>query len=241
MSGHNKWSTIKRQKAAEDAKRGAIFTKMSNVITMAAREKGGDPETNFTLRMAIERAKSVNMPKDNIERAIKRGTGELAGGQIEELIYEGIGPAKAQFVVKALTDNKNRTAATVKHAFSKYGGSFASVMWNFGQKGVIRIAREELKAHDLENAEFELELIDAGAEEIEWQEEGITVYTEMADLMQVKKFLDDKGVRTESADIEYIAKEKSRVSDEQREQLEKFMEELDNNEDVTDYYTNADL
>ena len=118
MSGHSKWATIKRAKAATDAKRGAIFTKLGNLITITAREKGGDPETNFSLRMAIDKAKAANMPKDNIEKAVKRGTGEIGGEKIEELIYEGFGPVKSQFVIKCLTDNKNRTAANIRHAFT---------------------------------------------------------------------------------------------------------------------------
>lgn len=241
MSGHSKWSTIKRQKAAVDAKRGAIFTKLSNVITVAAREKGGDPETNFTLRMAIDKAKAANMPKDNIERAVKRGTGELEGAAIEELIYEGIGPSNSQFVVKALTDNKNRTASAVRHLFSKYGGSLGAVMWNFEQKGVIRINRDDIGGHSLDDDEFELQIIDEGAQELENEEEGITIYTDPADLMRLKKFLDNKGIKTESADIEYIAKEKAELSDEDKEKVGKFTEELDDNEDVSDYYTNVDI
>lgn len=241
MSGHSKWSTIKRKKGAEDAKRGAIFTKLSNLITMAAREKGGDPETNFTLRMAMDKAKAANMPKDNIERAVKRGTGELEGEQIVELIYEGIGPANVQFVVKSLTDNKNRSASNIRHLFSKYGGSLSPVMWNFEQKGVIRVSREELQGKDIDNDEFELELIDSGAQDIDQEEEGITIYSEAGDLAQVKKYLEDKGIATESAELEYIAKDKIELSEEDREKAEKFAEELDDNEDVADYYANADI
>jgi len=238
MSGHSKWSTIKRQKAATDAKRGAIFTKLGNLITVAAREKGGDPATNFSLRMAIEKAKAANMPKDNIERAIKRGTGELAGGQIEELLYEGFGPAKSQFIVKCLTDNKNRSAANIRHIFTKYGGSLGSVMWNFEQKGVIRIMNEELKMKNLNNEEFELGLIDAGADDILKEEEGITIYTKIEDLQKVKKFLEEKNIKTESAEIEYVAKEEIQLNGDDKEKTEKFIEELEDCEDVSDHYTN---
>ena len=162
MSGHSKWSTIKRAKAVTDAKRGAIFTKLGNLITMAVRDKGSSPDTNFGLRMAIEKAKQANMPKDNIERAIKRGTGELGGGQIEELTYEGFGPANSQFIIKCLTNNKNRSAANIRHLFTKYGGSLGSVMWNFEKKGVIRINSEELKLKNIKLDDFEFEIIDAG-------------------------------------------------------------------------------
>ncbi len=239
MSGHSKWSTIKRQKGAADAKRGAIFTKLGNMITIAAREKGGDPDTNFGLRMAVDKAKSANMPKDNIEKAIKRGTGELEGGEIQELTYEGFGPAKSQFIVKCLTDNKNRSASSVRHAFTKYGGSFGSVAWNFEQKGTIRITNDELRIKNINFDDLELELIDAGAQDIIKEEEGITIYIDVSNLQKVKKFLDSKNIEVESAEIEYIAKENLDISDEDKEKIEKFIQELEDNEDVADYYANV--
>ena len=152
MSGHSKWATTKRQKAVVDAKKGAIFTKIAKLIAIAAR-KGHDPTANFSLRLAMDKARQANMPKDNIERAIKRGTGELAGAQIEELIYEGLGPAKAQFIVKVLTDNKNRTAAEIRHLFSDSGGSLGAVMWNFELKGIIVISSDQLAKTNQENFE----------------------------------------------------------------------------------------
>jgi YebC/PmpR family DNA-binding regulatory protein len=240
MSGHSKWATTKRAKAVVDAKRGAIFTKLANIITIAAR-KGGDPTTNFALRIAIDKGKMVNMPKENIDRAIKRGTGEGGGVIIEELIYEGIGPAKSQFVIKSLTDNKNRSASLVRHIFSKYEGSLGSVMWNFELKGTILITNDELRIKNLNNDDFELELIDAEVQDIDKEEEGITLYTKVEDFQKVKQFLDSKGLATESAEIEYVAKEKAQVTDEEREKIEKFIEELDDCEDVSDYYTNIIL
>lgn len=239
MSGHSKWATIKRAKATTDAKRGAIFTKLGNLITIAAREKGSDPDINFSLRMAMDKAKAANMPKDNIERAIKRGTGELEGGRIEELTYEGFGPAKSQFIVKCLTDNKNRSAANIRHIFTKYGGSFGSVMWNFKQKGIVRIKELEVRSKKLDTDDFELELIDVGAQDILREEEGTTIYTKIEDLQKVKKFLEEKNIKTESAEIEYVAKEDQKLSEEDKEKVEKFIETLENNEDVSDYYTNA--
>ncbi|MFH1661584.1 MAG: YebC/PmpR family DNA-binding transcriptional regulator [Candidatus Falkowbacteria bacterium] len=182
MSGHSKWATTKRQKAVTDAKRGAIFTKLGNLITISAREKGGDPDINFSLRMAIDKAKQANMPKENIERAIKKGTGELEGGQIEELYYEGFGPAKSQFIVKCLTDNKNRSAANVRHIFTKYGGTFGNVMWNF-----------------------------------------------------------DRVIKKDSGEIKYIAKIKQDLNNDEKEKFEKFIEELDENEDVSEYYNNINI
>ena len=239
MSGHSKWATIKRAKGAKDAKRGAIFTKLGNMITVAAKEKGGDPETNFSLRMAMDKAKSANMPKDNIEKAIKRGTGELQGEQIEELYYEGFGPAKSQFVVKSLTDNKNRSAATIRHSFTKYGGSLGAVMWNFVQKGVIRIMNEELRIKNVSIDDIELELIDVGADDIQKEEEGLTIITSIEDLQPVKKYFDSKNIKAESAEIEYVAKEELKLDEGDKEKYEKFIEELEDNEDVADYYSNV--
>jgi len=238
MSGHSKWATTKRAKAVVDAKRGAIFTKIAKLITIAAR-KGGDPAANFNLRMAMDKARAANMPKDNIERAVKRGTGEGDGAQIEELTYEGIGPAKTQFIVKALTDSKNRTAAEIRHLFSEAGGSLGAVMWNFELKCVIRIFKDKLPTADQD--EFELELIDAGAQDILKEEEGITVYSKPEDLQKVKQYLDIKNVATESAAIEYIAKDETKLTNEEKEKVEKFIDQLEGNEDVSDYYTNADI
>lgn len=236
MSGHSKWATIKRAKAITDAKRGAVFTKLGNLITIAAREKGGDPNANFSLRMAIEKAKAANMPKENIERSIKRGTGELAGEQIEELIYEGFGPIKSQFIVKSLTDNKNRSAANIRHLFTKDGGSLGSVIWNFEQKGVIRISDIGYRISDIE-----LDLIDAGVQDVLKEEEGITLFTKIEDLQKVKKFLEDKQIKTETADIEYVARETQSVKGEDKEKIDKFIQELEDSEDVADYYTNVIL
>lgn len=237
MSGHSKWATTHRQKELVDAKRGAIFTKFANIITIAAR-KGGDPNANPSLRAAIDRARDVSMPKDNIERAIKKGTGELGGAVVEELFYEGVLPGNIQVVVKCLTDNKNRSGSTVRHLFTKNGGSFGSVLWNFSQLGVIRVSNESLQENKISPEELELELIDQDISDFQREEEGITVYTEIKDLQKVKDFLESKKLKVESAEIEYVAKERITSPLEDREKVEKFMEELDDNEDVNDYYTN---
>jgi len=234
MSGHSKWATTKRQKAVVDAKKGAIFTKLGNIISIAAR-KGGNPETNFSLRVAIDKARSANMPKENIERAIKRGTGEIAGQIIEELIYEGYGPTKSQFIIKCLTDNKNRSVANIRHIFTKYGGSMANVLWNFNQKGVIRILKEEL---NINIEELELKLIDAGVEDILKEDEGITIYTSINDLQKIKQILEEKKIKTETSDIEFIAKEEQSLEESNKENFLKFINELEDSEDVTDYYHN---
>jgi len=237
MSGHSKWATTHRQKELVDAKRGAVFTKLANIITIAAR-KGGDPNANPSLRAAVDRARDASMPKDNIERAIKKGTGELSGATVEELYYEGIIPPGIQVVVKCLTDNKNRSGSTVRHSFTKIGGAFGAVLWNFSQLGVIRIASEEVKAKKLSAEELELELIDQNIVDFQKEEEGITIQTEVRDLQKIKDYLEVKGLKIESAEIEYAAKEKLELNAEDKVKLDKFMEEMEANEDVSDYYTN---
>ncbi|HKK54083.1 MAG TPA: YebC/PmpR family DNA-binding transcriptional regulator [Patescibacteria group bacterium] len=241
MSGHSKWSTIKRAKAVNDAKKGAIFTKISNLITMAVKEKGSDIDSNFTLRMAIDKAKVANMPKDNIERAIKRGTGELAGDQIEELYYEGIGPVNSQFIVKCLTDNKNRSASSIRHIFSKYGGALSSVMWNFDKRGVISFKKAQIKDLDIDKEVLELELIDTGAEDIKIEDEDYVIYTQVSDLQTVKEVLENKNINIESADLNYIAKDEQAIPETDRDKVENFVNALEDDEDVSDYYTNLKL
>jgi YebC/PmpR family DNA-binding regulatory protein len=241
MSGHSKWSTIKRQKWAQDAKRAAVFTRLARNITVAAREGGGDSDTNFKLRLAMDKAKGANMPKDNIERAIKKGTGELKGEVLEECLYEGMGPANIQFIIKSLTDNRNRSASSIKHLFNKYGGAFTPVMWNFKERGVIRVGKDEIAQKDIDPEELELELIERGIEDMETEEEGVTIYTETKDLAVIKRFLDSKSIEAETADIEYIPLQTKKVEDKEKESVEKFMEELEDCEDVNDYYNNCEF
>ncbi len=238
MSGHSKWATIKRAKAVTDAKRGAIFTKLGNAITIAAREKGGDVDANPSLRVAIEKARSANMPKDNIERAIKKGTGELAGDAVEELYYEAVLPGNIQIVIKCLTDNKNRSAATVRHALSKAGGSLGAVMWNFEQKGLISVSKESLDAKNINLEELELELIEKNVDDIKIESEGLIIYTKVEDLQSVKSFIEEKDLKIESAEIEYVAKDRLKVSEEEDVKLSNFLENLEDLEDVNDYYLN---
>jgi len=240
MSGHSKWATTHRQKELVDAKRGAIFTKLANNISIAAR-KGGDPNSNPSLRAAVDKAREANMPKDNVERAIKKGTGELGGAQVEELYYEGLGAYGLQVIVKSVTDNKNRSASTIRHIFTKNGGAFGVVMWNFSQQGVFMITQEELEAKKINFEDLELELIDNGALDIKKEDEGLTVYCALSDFQKVTDFLESKNIKTESGEIEYVAKEKVTLNDEEKEKTEKFINELEDNEDVSDYYLNADL
>jgi YebC/PmpR family DNA-binding regulatory protein len=237
MSGHSKWATTHRQKEIVDAKRGAAFTKISNVITIAAR-KGGDPATNFALATAVDRARGVNMPKDNIERAIKRGTGELEGATLEELVYEAVGPANSQFVIKILTDNKNRTAAEVRHLLASHGGAMGAVLWNFDLKGVIRVSAQEAAAKGIDSDEGQLELVDAGADDVKKEAEGLTILTSGTNLQKVKKNLEVKGIATESAEIEYVAKDTIEVTGEDSTKIEGLTSALEDNEDVSDYYSN---
>lgn len=238
MSGHSKWSKIKHKKGAADAKKGVIFTKLGNAITIAAKQGGDDPETNFSLRLAMDKAKQANMPKDNIERAIKRGMGELGGGQLEEVVYEGFlsgGSDKIPIIIQGLTDNKNRAVSEIKNILEKSGGSLAgqgSVMWQFEKRGVINFG--EIK---LDN-ELELKLIDAGAQDIEENNEEIIIYTKAEDLQKVKENLDKQNIEVKSAELQFVAKEKIDISDEVGEKIQKLFEQLDENDDVTNYYTN---
>ncbi|MFH1610319.1 MAG: YebC/PmpR family DNA-binding transcriptional regulator [Patescibacteria group bacterium] len=250
MSGHSKWSKIKHKKDAADQKRGASFTKLGNAITLAAK-KGGDPEMNFSLRLAIDSAKSANLPKDNIERAIKRGTGELGGAQLEENTYEGFGPGKIGIIIETLTDNKNRTVAEIKHTLDKNGGSLGgpgTVVWMFDRLGILNIKKD-----GLDKDELELKAIDAGAEDIQDDEEYIVIYTKPEELQKVKENLEKENIKIKSAEIEYIAKEKlvrrstgvvsgeggKEANEELEEKLQKFFDILDENEDIMNYYTNV--
>jgi len=239
MSGHSKWATTKRAKFATDAKRAAIFTKLARVVTVAAREKGGDPATNFSLRLAIEKAKAANMPKENIDRAIKRGTGEIKGETIEELTYEGFGPGGTALIIKCLSNNKNRTASQIKHILTSNGGSLGSpnsVLWQFELKGVIRIENEKLAEKNLE--ELELQIIDTGAQDIAKEEDSLIIYTKPEDLQKISTSLKTLGLEADYAEIEYVAKERITISEELKEKNQKLFEALDEEEDVDNYYTN---
>lgn len=234
MSGHSKWATTKRKKESIDAKRSASFTKLANIISIAARS-GGDPTTNFKLRMAIDQAKEYSLPKENVERAIKRGTGELLGSQIEEITYEGFGPENVAFVVEVITDNKNRAAAEVKHLLAKYGGSLAgpgSVMWMFERKGVIALDKTALSDDE------ELALIDAGVEDIN-ADGGITLYTTMENFHKVKERLESLNIAVIEANIEYVPKEK--VLPKNEETVTKLYDDLDACDDVSNFFSNANV
>lgn len=239
MSGHSKWAKTHREKAATDAKKGALFTKLSNAITLAAKEKGGNLDTNFTLKLAIDKAKSSNMPKDNIERAIKKGTGELEGEQIMEIIYEGFGPGGVPIIIEALTDNKNRISANMKHILSKYGGSLGtsgSVSWMFERKGVIFLRK---LSNEVDKEELELKLIDAGAEDIKEKDGQMIVICPIKDLQKVKEALENEKFDIEDASLEWIPKETINLQASDKGKIEKLFNSLDEDEDVKDFYTNV--
>lgn len=239
MSGHSKWATTKRKKAVIDAKRGKIFTKLIKEITIAAREGSGDINGNPRLRLAVDNAKAQNMPQDNIERAIKKATGELEGTTYHELNYEGYGPAGVAVIVEVATDNKNRTVAEVRHFFSKNGGALAetgSVAWMFDRKGVITMPKQS-KSED-EIMEIVLE---AGADDFQSEDQYYEVQTSLENFEPVRKALKDKKLEIENASLQWIAKNTIAVSGEDAEKVIKLIEALEDNDDVQNVYSNADF
>lgn len=239
MSGHSKWSTIKRKKGAEDAKRGKIFTRVAREITVAAREGGGDPGTNASLRLAIDKARTANMPKDNIERAIKRGTGELEGGQLEEVCYEGYAPHGVALLVKCLTDNRNRTLSEVRRIFNRSGGNLAeagAVAWMFDTKGYLTVARD-----DLDPDEVFMMAIDAGAEDIEVSDEFVEVYTLPTDLHAVREGLIGSGLTVEEAELSQVPKTLMTLGEKETLQIMNMIENLEDLDDVQQVYSNLDI
>ena len=239
MSGHSKWSSIKHKKAATDAKRGKIFTKLIKEITVAARMGGGDIDANPRLRAAIQAAKSENMPKDNIERAIKKGTGELEGVSYEESIYEGYGPGGAAVLIESLTDNKNRTVADIRHIFSKAGGNMGEsgcVAWMFDKKGYIAV---ENKAVD-EEALMEAAL-DAGADDIREDDSNFEVITAPEDFEAVKAAIDSASIPYIVAEVTMLPQSTTFLKGKEAEQMVKLMEALEDCDDVQKVYTNADI
>ena len=241
MSGHSKWHSIKHKKGAADAKRGKIFTKHAKLITIAAREGGGDMDMNPGLRTAVENAKADNVPNANIERAIKRGTGELNdGNEISECMYEGYGPEGIALYIQAVTDNKNRTVANVKSILSKHGGnmgSSGSVAYIFKQKGFILIKADSSKHEDVE-----LAAIDAGAEDIKAEGDSVEVYTDPKSLHSVKKSLEDTGFTVETSEITFLPENEINITDETvAKRILRLMEALEEDEDVTNVYSNFDI
>jgi len=237
MSGHSKWSTIKRKKEKEDAKRGKIFTKLIKEITVAARQGGGDPEANPTLRTAIQNAKASNMPQTNIDRAIKKGTGELPGAVYEQVTYEGYGPQGVALLIESLTDNKNRTVSDIRHILSKHNGHLGetgSVAWMFDQKGVISV--EEANEDELLALALE-----AGAEDMRSEDSSYEIIIPPEKLQAVKKKLKERGIEYQSAQITRIPQTIIKLEGKAAEQTLKLMEALDDHDDVQNVYSNFDI
>ncbi len=239
MSGHSKWASIKHKKAATDAKRGKIFTKLIKEITIAARHGGGETEKNPRLRTAIDRAKQANMPADNIDRAVKKGTGELEGVTYEEFTMEGYGPGGVAIMVEVVTDNKNRTAADIRSIFSKKNGNIAgagSVSWMFEKKGYIEVD----KAGVTEDKVMSIAL-DAGAQDMETEEAVYAITTEPKDFETVKKALVDNNIKPKSAEITMMPKSTVKLTGEDAKQILALVETLEDSDDVQNVYANLDV
>lgn len=239
MSGHSKWNTIKRKKEKTDAARGRIFTRLIKEITIAARQGGGDEDANPRLRTAILAARTANMPAANIERAIKRGTGELPGVNYEEITYEAYGPGGCALYIDVLTDNKNRTVAEIRHRLSKYGGNMGesgSVAWMFSKKGVLTIPKENTTEDDLMMA-----TLDAGAEDIEMDGDFYRLKSDPASLEPIKKALKEKNIVYENAEVTMEPSSTVKVEGKSAETLLKLMDSLEEHDDVQNVYSNFDI
>jgi YebC/PmpR family DNA-binding regulatory protein len=239
MSGHSKWSTIKRQKGVADARRGQLFTKLAREIQLAARAGGGDPAVNFRLRLAIDRAKQANMPKDNIQRAVQRGTGELKGEAIEEMNYEGYGPQGTALIVEVLTDNRNRTVSDVRRVFSQHGGNLGEtgcVAWLFDRKGYISIAPQDSDAEELA-----LIAIDAGADDVKVDEDLVEVFTRMEDLQTVRDSLEEAHISFSTAELSWIPKSMVELDKKVTIQNMRLIDALEELDDVRQVYSNLEI
>jgi len=240
MSGHSKWSTIKRKKGAVDAKRGKIFSRLAKEITVSARLGGGDPDGNPRLRAAIAAAKQENMPKDNIQRAINKGTGEGGGSNLEEVIYEGYGPEGVAIMVDSLTDNKNRTVSDLRHLFTKYGGSMGEpgcVSWMFDKKGVIVFDRDAVKEDELFEAALE-----SGAEDLQTTESQFEVLTDPATFVEVKEELESRGFEPALAELQLRPQTTVPIEEGNRAQtILQLVESLEDHDDVNNVFANFDI
>jgi YebC/PmpR family DNA-binding regulatory protein len=235
MSGHSKWSKVKYKKAIEDEKKGKIFSKLSKMISLIAREKGGNPETNSDLKIVIDKARSFNMPQDNIEKAIKKGTGGTKGVKLESLLLEAFGPGGISILIKVVTDNKNRSLSEIRKIIESLGGKMASgsVLWQFEKRGLILV---KLKGNDKEK--LELLAIEAGAEDIKEKDEFLEIYTRAEKIEDVKKLL-EKKIIIEEANLDLIPKEEIEIQDKTtREKINNLFEVLDENDDVQEIYSN---
>lgn len=240
MAGHSKWANIKRRKAAVDEKRGAIFSKLAREITVAARQGGGNPDMNFRLKTAIMRARQFNLPMDNIQRAIARGTGEGDDAQYEELIYEGYGPGGAAVMLEIMTDNRNRTAAEIRHLFSRNGGNLGEtgcVAWMFERRGVVTIEKSDAVSED----DLMMVALEAGADDVREEEEAWLVVCEPEQLEAVKNALDAAGIESADAAVTRLAQNETELTGEDAEKMMKLLDALDDHADVQQVHTNADF
>lgn len=239
MSGHSKWHSIRHKKAAVDAKRGKLFTKLIREITVAARTGGGDPESNPRLRTAIQAARAANMPKENIERAIKRGTGELPGAEYEDLYLEGYGPGGVALYIEATTDNRKRTISEIRHIFTRHNanlGEAGCVSWMFTRKGVILVSANQADEEKL------LEIaLEAGAEDLINNGDSFTIYTEPGQLETVKQALEEKGISVESAEISFVPNTTVKVEGKDAETLLKLLNALEDHDDVQSVAANFEM
>ncbi|GAB6138306.1 YebC/PmpR family DNA-binding transcriptional regulator [Halanaerobaculum tunisiense] len=242
MAGHSKWSNIKHQKKKEDRRRAKLFSKLVKKITVAAREGGGDPEVNSDLDLAIQKAKDANMPKDNIERAIKRGTGELEGVDYEEYVYEGYAPAGVALYMEVMTDNKNRTVSELRHLLSSHGGNLGEdgcVAWMFERKGQLVIDRSD---YEVVEEDAMLDAIEAGAEDIEFNQETVDIYTDPEDLQDVRGVLEDDGYQFDSGDLVMIPNNEITLDDPaEAKKVVKVMNKLEDHDDIQDVYANFNI
>ncbi len=239
MSGHSKWSKIKHQKGADDVKRGNLFTKLTREIIVAAREGGGSTDSNFRLRLAVQKARDSNMPMDNIDRAIKKGTGELGGGSLAEITLEGYGPSGTAILVQALSDNRNRTIQEVRSTFTRHGASLGEsgcVAWLFESKGIINIKTEDIDADELA-----LAAIDAGADDVKVESGYVEVYTAPAQLEKVRQSLEKNNVTIDSSELVMAPKSLVKLDEKAGTQALKLMEKLEEIDDVQNVYSNADI
>jgi YebC/PmpR family DNA-binding regulatory protein len=243
MSGHSHWATIKRKKALTDLQRGRIFSKLAREIEIAARE-GGDPELNPKLRVAIEKAKEARMPAENIERAIKRGTGELAGEKLEEVLYEAYGPGGVAVIIEGITDNKNRSLMEIKQILQKYNGKLVSegaVRWMFERKGCIVVNLKDQDPKFRNKEALELAAIESGAEDIYWHDDSLDIYTEIENLDKTKKSLEERGIKIESFSLDWVPKEMIDADEKTKELCKKLFEALDETDTVQEIYSNLKL
>lgn len=239
MAGHSKWHNIAEKKGKTDAQRAKAFTQLARLITVAVKKGGADPNFNFALRTAIDKAKEANVPKDNIERAIKKGTGELDGAEIVQNRYEGYGPGGIAMMVDTLTDNPNRTFADLKHAFSKHGGNLSgSVAWQFDQKGVIHVVGAAQKASD---DDWVLQAMDHGADDVQANDNDLMVVTAPQKLKEAKDWVESQDLKPESAELHTMAKELVPVSDDVKAGLQKLIDAVEGMDDVEKVWHNADL